>query len=154
MSAGIAWAAGEIPLVLVMVALLFQWRREDVKEARRYDRNAERDDDAQLREVQRDARNAQQGRSVGRSHQKACSPFASTAAPISHKTTAMITESLAISHFFGLCQWWIDAVGHQHVGHQWCDHRQARDDDEDRRRDDKRGGAELCFGQCEGPRQW
>ncbi|WP_040522115.1 cytochrome c oxidase assembly protein [Gordonia araii] len=47
---GIAWAAGEIPLVLVMLALLFQWRREDAKEARRYDRNAERDDDAELRE--------------------------------------------------------------------------------------------------------
>ncbi|WP_301546977.1 cytochrome c oxidase assembly protein [Gordonia sp. X0973] len=47
---GIAWAAGEIPLVLVMVALAVQWRREDDKEARRYDRNAERDDDAELRE--------------------------------------------------------------------------------------------------------
>ncbi len=47
---GIAWAAGEIPLVLVMLALLVQWRREDDKEARRYDRNAERDHDAELRE--------------------------------------------------------------------------------------------------------
>ncbi|MFT4199301.1 MAG: cytochrome c oxidase assembly protein [Gordonia sp. (in: high G+C Gram-positive bacteria)] len=47
---GIAWAAGEIPLVLVMVALVIQWNREDDKEARRYDRNAERDDDSELRE--------------------------------------------------------------------------------------------------------
>ncbi|WP_161927658.1 cytochrome c oxidase assembly protein [Gordonia crocea] len=47
---GIAWAAGEIPLVLVMIALLVQWRREDAKEARRYDRNAERDHDAELRD--------------------------------------------------------------------------------------------------------
>ncbi|MFT3899715.1 MAG: cytochrome c oxidase assembly protein [Gordonia sp. (in: high G+C Gram-positive bacteria)] len=47
---GIAWAAGEIPLALVMVALVIQWNREDDKDARRYDRNAERDDDAELRE--------------------------------------------------------------------------------------------------------
>lgn len=35
---GIAWAAGEIPLVLVMIALLSQWARHDDREARRVDR--------------------------------------------------------------------------------------------------------------------
>ncbi|GAA3689113.1 cytochrome c oxidase assembly protein [Gordonia hankookensis] len=45
---GIAWAAGEIPLVVIMLALLVQWRRQDEKQARRYDRRAARDHDADL----------------------------------------------------------------------------------------------------------
>ncbi|MCV7259915.1 cytochrome c oxidase assembly protein [Mycobacterium shimoidei] len=45
---GIAWAAGEIPLVIVMIALLVQWRRSEERTARRLDRAAERDDDAEL----------------------------------------------------------------------------------------------------------
>ncbi|MGU3436004.1 cytochrome c oxidase assembly protein [Actinomycetes bacterium M1A6_2h] len=45
---GIAWATGEIPLVLVMLALLVQWSRSDRKEAVRMDRAADRDDDAAL----------------------------------------------------------------------------------------------------------
>jgi cytochrome c oxidase assembly factor CtaG/putative copper export protein len=45
---GIAWAAGEIPLVLVMIALLLQWSRSDQRTARRLDRAADRDDDAEL----------------------------------------------------------------------------------------------------------
>lgn len=45
---GIAWAAGEIPLVIVMIALLVQWTRSDQRTARRLDRAAERDDDAEL----------------------------------------------------------------------------------------------------------
>ncbi|WP_235009604.1 cytochrome c oxidase assembly protein [Mycobacterium sp. 3519A] len=45
---GIAWAAGEIPLVLVMIALLIQWRRSDQRTAKRLDRAADRDDDAEL----------------------------------------------------------------------------------------------------------
>jgi cytochrome c oxidase assembly factor CtaG/putative copper export protein len=45
---GIAWAAGEIPLVIVMIALLVQWSRSDRRMARRLDRAAERDDDAEL----------------------------------------------------------------------------------------------------------
>jgi cytochrome c oxidase assembly factor CtaG/putative copper export protein len=45
---GIAWAAGEIPLVVVMIALLVQWSRTDQRTARRLDRAAERDDDAEL----------------------------------------------------------------------------------------------------------
>ena len=45
---GIAWAAGEIPLVVVMFALLIQWRRSDQRTAKRLDRAADRDDDADL----------------------------------------------------------------------------------------------------------
>jgi cytochrome c oxidase assembly factor CtaG/putative copper export protein len=45
---GMAWAAGEIPLVVVMIALLVQWTRSDQRTARRLDRAADRDDDAEL----------------------------------------------------------------------------------------------------------
>ena len=46
---GVAWAAGEIPLVIVMLALAVQWYRSDMRDARRAERQAERDDDAELR---------------------------------------------------------------------------------------------------------
>jgi cytochrome c oxidase assembly factor CtaG/putative copper export protein len=45
---GIAWAAGEIPLIVVMMALLIQWRSSDARTAKRLDRAADRDDDAEL----------------------------------------------------------------------------------------------------------
>ncbi|CAJ1581503.1 cytochrome c oxidase assembly protein [[Mycobacterium] wendilense] len=45
---GIAWAAGEVPLVIVMMALLIQWSRSDRRTAKRLDRAADRDDDAEL----------------------------------------------------------------------------------------------------------
>jgi cytochrome c oxidase assembly factor CtaG/putative copper export protein len=45
---GIAWAAGEIPLLIVMVALLVQWARTDTRDAKRLDRKADADDDADL----------------------------------------------------------------------------------------------------------
>ncbi|WP_240498172.1 cytochrome c oxidase assembly protein [Williamsia sp. 1135] len=45
---GIAWAAGEIPLVLVMLALLVQWSRQDQRQATRFDRSEDRDDDSAL----------------------------------------------------------------------------------------------------------
>ena len=45
---GIAWAAGELPLVIVMIALLVQWARSDERTARRLDRAADRNDDAEL----------------------------------------------------------------------------------------------------------
>lgn len=44
----IAWAAGEVPLVVVMIALLVQWSRSDRRTAKRMDRAAERDHDADL----------------------------------------------------------------------------------------------------------
>lgn len=45
---GIAWSAGEVPLVLVLIALLIQWTRSDRRTAKRLDRAADRDDDADL----------------------------------------------------------------------------------------------------------
>jgi putative copper resistance protein D len=39
---GIAWAFGEIPSLLVMGALFFQWARSDEREQRRLDRAADR----------------------------------------------------------------------------------------------------------------
>jgi cytochrome c oxidase assembly factor CtaG/putative copper export protein len=45
---GIAWAAGEVPLLVVVVALLVQWSRQDEKEARRRDRRADSDGEADL----------------------------------------------------------------------------------------------------------
>ncbi|WP_280475368.1 cytochrome c oxidase assembly protein [Nocardia farcinica] len=44
----LAWASGEVPLVVVMLALLIQWSRSDERMAKRYDRAAERDHDAEL----------------------------------------------------------------------------------------------------------
>ncbi|MBX7456407.1 bifunctional copper resistance protein CopD/cytochrome c oxidase assembly protein [Mycolicibacterium sp. 3033] len=44
----IAWAAGEVPLVVVLIALFVQWSRSDDRTARRLDRAADRDDDADL----------------------------------------------------------------------------------------------------------
>ncbi|WP_194837589.1 cytochrome c oxidase assembly protein [Nocardia sp. XZ_19_369] len=44
----LAWASGEVPLVVVMLALLIQWSRSDRKLAQRTDRAADRDHDAAL----------------------------------------------------------------------------------------------------------
>ncbi|XHM66124.1 cytochrome c oxidase assembly protein [Streptomyces nigra] len=45
---GIAWAFSEIPSVLVLIALLFQWHRSEQRQARRKDRAADRDGDKEL----------------------------------------------------------------------------------------------------------
>ncbi|MGB3301641.1 cytochrome c oxidase assembly protein [Gordonia sp. (in: high G+C Gram-positive bacteria)] len=45
---GIAWATGEFPLMVVMIALLVQWNRQDDRAARRFDRKADIDHDAEL----------------------------------------------------------------------------------------------------------
>ncbi|WP_309472638.1 cytochrome c oxidase assembly protein [Microbacterium sp. H6] len=44
---GVAWAGGEIPLLLVIIALGIQWSRQDAKDARRKDRHLDtgRDDE-------------------------------------------------------------------------------------------------------------
>ena len=44
----IAWAFGEIPLVVVLLALLIQWQRSDRRTSTRMDRAAERDHDADM----------------------------------------------------------------------------------------------------------
>lgn len=45
---GIAWAFSEVPSVVVLIALLFQWYRSEEREARRKDRAADRDGDKEL----------------------------------------------------------------------------------------------------------
>ncbi|HEU5485157.1 MAG TPA: cytochrome c oxidase assembly protein [Microlunatus sp.] len=46
---GIAWGAGDIPALLIGLTLIVQWVRSDSKESRRRDRQADRDDDAELK---------------------------------------------------------------------------------------------------------
>jgi putative copper resistance protein D len=45
---GIAWAIGEIPTLVLEVVMAVQWSRSDEREARRRDRQADRDGDAEL----------------------------------------------------------------------------------------------------------
>jgi putative membrane protein len=45
---GIAWAFSEIPSVLVLIALVFQWHQSEDRKAKRSDRAADRDGDAEL----------------------------------------------------------------------------------------------------------
>ena len=45
---GIAWAFSEIPSVVVLIALLFQWYASEQRQARRKDRAADRDGDKEL----------------------------------------------------------------------------------------------------------
>jgi cytochrome c oxidase assembly factor CtaG/putative copper export protein len=45
---GLAWASGELPLLLVVIALLVQWSRQDERSARRDDRRADADGNADL----------------------------------------------------------------------------------------------------------
>ncbi|ROO83770.1 putative copper resistance protein D [Actinocorallia herbida] len=46
----IAWGFGEIPTFIVIIAIVAQWAMSDTRQARRTDRNAERDEDAELAE--------------------------------------------------------------------------------------------------------
>jgi len=45
----IAWGSGDIPSLLLGVALVFAWLRDDQRRARQLDRQADRDNDAELR---------------------------------------------------------------------------------------------------------
>lgn len=47
---GIAWSVGEIPTVILAIAVAFMWSRSDERESKRYDRKADRDGDAELAE--------------------------------------------------------------------------------------------------------
>ncbi|MBY8883283.1 cytochrome c oxidase assembly protein [Streptomyces sp. PTM05] len=48
MAGGIAWAFSEIPSVLVLIALVFQWYVSEQRKAKREDRAADRDGDQEL----------------------------------------------------------------------------------------------------------
>ena len=45
---GIAWSVGEIPTVILAIVVALQWARSDEREAKRIDRAADRDGDAEL----------------------------------------------------------------------------------------------------------
>jgi cytochrome c oxidase assembly factor CtaG len=45
---GIAWASGELPVLLVLIALLVQWSRQDEREAKRNDRREAATGDEEL----------------------------------------------------------------------------------------------------------
>jgi len=45
---GIAWGIGELPTLALAIVVAVQWTRSDEREARRRDRQAERDGDAEL----------------------------------------------------------------------------------------------------------
>jgi cytochrome c oxidase assembly factor CtaG/putative copper export protein len=48
LAGSLAWTTGEIPMVILLLALLVQWSRSDEREARRSDRKARTDGDADL----------------------------------------------------------------------------------------------------------
>jgi putative copper resistance protein D len=50
---GIAWSIGELPTVTLAIIVALQWARDDARRAKRYDRKADRDDDAELDEYNR-----------------------------------------------------------------------------------------------------
>ncbi len=64
----VAWSVGELPTLVIAMGIVAAWLRSDDREARRYDRAADRDGDAELRAYNaelaaRAARSARPGRS-------------------------------------------------------------------------------------------
>jgi putative copper resistance protein D len=47
---GIAWSVGELPTVTLAIVVAIMWARDDSKRAKRYDRKADRDGEAELEE--------------------------------------------------------------------------------------------------------
>ncbi|MEJ2890802.1 cytochrome c oxidase assembly protein [Actinomycetospora aeridis] len=72
---GLAWATGEVPMLVVLIALLVQWSRADERTARREDRRADRDGDQEL-----EAYNAML-RSLATTGRRAPAPDADVARP-------------------------------------------------------------------------
>ncbi len=48
MGGGIAWSVGELPTLALAIAVAVQWSRQDAKETKRSDRNADRTNEAEL----------------------------------------------------------------------------------------------------------
>jgi putative copper resistance protein D len=46
---GVAWSVGEIPTVILAIVVAVLWSRNDERDAKRRDRAADRDDDAELK---------------------------------------------------------------------------------------------------------
>jgi len=47
---GVAWSVGEIPTLALAILVVFLWSRSDARDAKRGDRKADRDGDAELEE--------------------------------------------------------------------------------------------------------
>ena len=47
---GVAWSVGEVPTIVLAIVVAFMWARSDTREAKRLDRKADRDGDADLAE--------------------------------------------------------------------------------------------------------
>ena len=76
----IAWAVGELPTLVLAMLVAAAWVRSDTAEAKRRDRQADRDDDAELRAY--NARlAAAHARTAGRTAPSAAPPATPTAAP-------------------------------------------------------------------------
>ncbi len=50
---GIAWSVGELPTIVLAITVAIMWSKSDAKDAKRLDRKAERDGDAELTEYNR-----------------------------------------------------------------------------------------------------
>ncbi|MFI5613348.1 cytochrome c oxidase assembly protein [Amycolatopsis sp. NPDC051903] len=61
---GIAWASGEVPVLLVLIALLVQWARADEREAKRKDRREENTGGEELAAYNAMLKNLAQGKQV------------------------------------------------------------------------------------------
>ena len=48
MGGGLAWGLGEFPTIILAIVVAFMWARSDTKDAKRLDRKADRDNDAEL----------------------------------------------------------------------------------------------------------
>ncbi|NUU23303.1 MAG: cytochrome c oxidase assembly protein [Streptomycetaceae bacterium] len=91
MGGGIAWAFGEVPSVIVLLVIFSQWSRSEERLARRKDRAADRDGDAEL-----DAYNAYLARLAGGGQASASAvPSAGTIAAESAEGAAEADEGVA-----------------------------------------------------------
>lgn len=61
----IAWGAGELPVLVAALIVAVQWSRDEERRARRYDRQADRDGDAELRAYNAHLAQLASGRSDG-----------------------------------------------------------------------------------------
>jgi putative copper resistance protein D len=89
---GLAWATGEVPMLIVVVAMVAQWSRIDERAARRGDRRADRDGDADLT-----AYNAMLRQMAGETTDAPAAAPANVAAPIRTAVAGTEDESGANS---------------------------------------------------------
>ncbi|OIH92381.1 hypothetical protein BIU90_10815 [Curtobacterium sp. MCBA15_001] len=79
---GVAWAAGELPLIVVVIALVTQWAKQDSRQAKRIDRHADRGLDDDYEQY-----NAMLGKLTTRDTGTAVAQPREVSAPGEHQTT-------------------------------------------------------------------